>query len=617
MTTQPQEVFDQALEALVQDLTSAGPMASTNYTPRPVDEETHIHQIDHQISSLLLAHRRFCAQVSTRIVELRRLRTDMAKIHRLPLELLVTIFRHLSGIDKCIPPGTQRDLGLHEAPFDYTKRLLTAARVCKRWRVVILESSQLWTLVDIDKPKKSTLTALRLSRDNPISVIGAIHRADPVAWSIALQNLHRWERAHLRASPGHRTDDLETINPLILKDFHLHVYDEGHTMDLFSGHVPKLRDLHLRGVILQNWDSFAHDGLRSLSLSGVRVPSPQQMVSVLQASPNLEVLRISKLRSGAGAIDGSTAINLPRLRILEISEAISIGVLNLLKVLDAPHCVEYDFNLGAEEVPATVFTVITTHLSTPFRSHLPFSTRLSIVYEPMGFKILVTPVDPSRPEFVLSLCGGAVIDAIFKWAVDQIVQKRSSNSSIPVHITYTTLPNRMRSCYEPYHLLSGVETLAFEYCSEVMDVIIRELSTPWESGDGTRSWLWPKLQHLSVGYSKCSPNMLLTMVENRSVAGKQIQAGASNGVAPLLSFVARGRDVMNPAIFWFMKSVIGTSATWEAREDDDDDEFETDEDTNYGQEKIGVSGKQNGGGSPDDDAAADDGEKLPAVWWIG
>lgn len=260
-------------------------------------------------------------------------RSVTARVHRLPLELIVEIFLYL-------PSHTNPSDGLIELDR-------TVARVCFRWRQVALSTPMLWTCIDVQSNKDvpQRLRYLRRylprSRDFPLHVSCQI---GPQSTFFPMLSAHasRWQTLTLRT----RSADLRTAAPIatpLLERASFNIDDVLGAADAgllrFLQHTPRLQELSVTCHGLN-----AHIGLSlpscpllvSLHLA---FESPYFIApflkSIQQYRASLKILRLRSfsIRDDVGDPSSTAPVEFPALNIL----CASGGGLKLLPLISTPN----------------------------------------------------------------------------------------------------------------------------------------------------------------------------------------------------------------------------------------------------------------------------------------
>ncbi|KAG8946826.1 hypothetical protein FRC04_011373 [Tulasnella sp. 424] len=247
-------------------------------------------------------------------------------IHQLPPELLQII------IGEAYDQKSYRDL-------------FTIRSVCKYWMEIVDSMHELWTRVSLKHDPNLLSMILEKSSTQPLSVsykedgidstggaptpeekiAGFLRRVTPSAgrW----KSLEYWARSdaqhdRILGLPLHNLQTLLVQMPQTAVNY-TGVFD-----------APRLRDLGVYGLSL-NWRSFAN--MRSLQIDGcVPSPSVDEVHTLLKTSPNLEVLKIARIRQTSPIDDTYSApIHLPRLKSLLVAQVPFVHYSRLLDLIEA------------------------------------------------------------------------------------------------------------------------------------------------------------------------------------------------------------------------------------------------------------------------------------------
>lgn len=248
------------------------------------------------------------------------LNTANAAVNSLPTEILAYIFLLLTS---------------HPSPSVPPKRALAIARICHRWREVVVASPQFWTYIDMreGRPYDKSTTYLERSGACPIVVnidLTDIKRFDVPERRFMLDTLvpqlHRCRTFHLSAMisepfqivlPRFCTrpaPHLEECEIFYFADEHEQArereawrltsmaYDRSseYGLEAFGGQAPNLRTMTISGLHVP-WTHFHIDGLTSFGFdfhsTDVR-RSLRAFMDILASSPNLR--RLTVMQGGEG-----------------------------------------------------------------------------------------------------------------------------------------------------------------------------------------------------------------------------------------------------------------------------------------------------------------------------
>ncbi|CAL1695158.1 unnamed protein product [Somion occarium] len=222
---------------------------------------------------------------------LRGLRNSLAPIHRLPAELLASIF-------------TEATLGEHLKPFDLVVQM---SHVCRHWREVLLEMSTAWSDIDvscIDRARtfveRSNVPGLKLRWNTPSN--NSEQTTVPQILDVIISHLSRF--TEIRADLNWDNikallDLLSTHNAPALR--HLGLKLSWHHRQIGMGCKPtpctaslQLHSLSLCGFAI-DWNSPMYSGLKRLELDDQcnfhAVPSVE-FLDILERCPDLVHLQV-------------------------------------------------------------------------------------------------------------------------------------------------------------------------------------------------------------------------------------------------------------------------------------------------------------------------------------
>ncbi|TDL23895.1 hypothetical protein BD410DRAFT_786563 [Rickenella mellea] len=235
-------------------------------------------------------------QIDAQIRPLNERRNTFAKISRLPPELMAKIFYiiTISKWDGCLPCKR----------FAFT-------RVCRLWREVALNSPLLWTHTNVSRCDEFE-EFIRRSKTVPFSCrlpLVSNSCLEPRAilssqiFGLLLDQVPRLHELLIHTSFLIRNEPLSEVFSLHAPRLEKLQINGQHSsgsiqrISLLSSHYPNLKKLHINGASMDyNFGCFR--GLRTLTISHLTSPhSPtlKELLSVLQASPDLKSLALQNL----------------------------------------------------------------------------------------------------------------------------------------------------------------------------------------------------------------------------------------------------------------------------------------------------------------------------------
>ncbi|KAG8988445.1 hypothetical protein FRB90_002736 [Tulasnella sp. 427] len=282
-------------------------------------------------------------------VELGRQKNSLLPLHRLPVEILMTIL---------LLVVREPDLNGFEHPGDH---LYTLARVCTRWRDVVLTRPEFWQAVCIPAQddgaylewvvKKNPYGLLRMYFSTRGEPFQDLRKPNPEQ----LQALERWQKLVFEGShedvvgkvlqrlelPTPRLTDL-LIDLMSEDDFWIDPHAPSQQMQLADG--PRLRYLSLRKVGIP-WNSSRLRNLQALELAYINrnPPSAEQLHTILSACPQLWFLSLNQLVDRGSSTNSESKIptgtvHLPRLTTLILQDIPEPIFTMVLSTISAPTC---------------------------------------------------------------------------------------------------------------------------------------------------------------------------------------------------------------------------------------------------------------------------------------
>ncbi|KAG8706478.1 hypothetical protein FRC09_002392 [Ceratobasidium sp. 395] len=323
----------------------------------------------------------------------KKLVTAIPLINELPAEILADIFA-LS--DSCYM--SRHDRTLH----NFTS-------VCTHWRRIALNTTHLWTHIDVGPSVPDGLTKVLLNRTKDTPIYIHLDKSQPI-FNLARPKYLAGHRITSTLAPHiHRVHTLEVHlslespasftallslwlqkgTPSLAKS--LMVYRpvartllsfNTPDMDELSGHsanaqamMRSLSRLHLQNVHF-NWDSSVYHGLVDLQLDFGCAPTSvpvSQVADILLASPALTTLKLRSLTiTSSDNRPPSTPIVLGRLQLLSLSYIRSDGLKQLLPLLALtdPSAKVYIGPLNFSDIYSEVESLVTrSHIAELYCSH--------------------------------------------------------------------------------------------------------------------------------------------------------------------------------------------------------------------------------------------------------
>lgn len=253
------------------------------------------------------------------ILDLKTQRNELARIFRLPSEILSAVFTHYA---QAAPMGSY---------WRGTRmKWIDVAKVCRHWRDVALRCPHLWSDIDFTfLPPSMAPIMIERSKQALISLSIPSHlsfKAEPHAKSILSLQAHRFRTLTIRSGTMATTMMIQELTSPVLHLQRLILdaqdcHDDLPLPDKFlGGHAPELRELDLTGWRLP-WTSPILSGLRTLELSlgnttlGSHPPiDPADFVSAFE---RMSPLRVLTLRLELPFTDASGPLRVARLPHLE------------------------------------------------------------------------------------------------------------------------------------------------------------------------------------------------------------------------------------------------------------------------------------------------------------
>ncbi|KAG8886157.1 hypothetical protein FRB97_007195 [Tulasnella sp. 331] len=416
---------------------------------------------------------------------------------------------------------------------------------------------------------------LARSKNAPLDII--LRRlpegSDPKNWEKILGVVSRWRTAGIwfagrgLESRGEWGSILETslqnATAPMLTSLRLHQISsprDNFTANLFRvGTTPRLRELELETFCLRNWDSPFLSNLTTLSLSKIFIdgPSLSQLLTILEACPDIEVLRLADCNFALDAhlrTPPTRRVHLLHISTFHVHRLGTDASDHLLREIDAPSCRDFDIHWGTLAVePAEACSEFITPL---FRSYIHSAENVRIIVTSKfvevegntrgrddGFRvkihklasrnlwpILILPLfTPPQPTLQLSLRFN--LDRDHEIPLDDV-------RGLP-GVTKVTVDG-------PY---SGA-------------ILVEALGSVFGDDEVTR-WLWPKLRGLEID-GVLGPR-ILAMAEARALAHTE-QGGQQQRPVVFEGLVLGRQCHISSRTLEKLKNIVGEGLEWKSLE---------------------------------------------------
>ncbi|KAG9000113.1 hypothetical protein FRB94_002081 [Tulasnella sp. JGI-2019a] len=461
------------------------------------------------------------------------------KSENLPVELLIKIFSYASGL-------CGRDhIDIHSTGH-YAPRLHTMARVCRRWREIIVGAPELWTFITDRDPTNAFLALDRL-QSRPFGLEFMDVSTNGRLYTAVSQHSNRWTWADLRFVPGEGRAlfMLEEVNVPLLRYFQLGYFPWDRnttiTLDLFRDHPPKLTALVLTSITMYRWNSpIFGPHLHSLKLETILTSGPtrKDLRGILRACPRLAHLELAHVAFTDEASDlppEDLRVPLPLLHTLLLKPLSPTDATDIARMAETPHCRNYSVSRNLETPRPISLLAVTLQVQQPFEASIASASSLDIHLD--GYWIHITCRDGKSPssDFHLKLGNIGSCKEVLDWLNSMLLNRRSSPFPLPIHVQleYTDRPPT-----PPPDLLqlSSVQSLTItDRILGYARYLTKALSVPRDLENGGSGWPWPSLRKVTIrSLDDSSSATLLHMVKTRAEAAlRQQAAGDINAIAML------------------------------------------------------------------------------------
>ncbi|KAG8904747.1 hypothetical protein FRC01_008614 [Tulasnella sp. 417] len=302
----------------------------------------------------------FLYSINLKLQALKYQRNLHASIHKLPVELLVYIFR--------------LSLPSPETGADYIENLLTILGVCKHWADVMNAAASLWTAVtSAHGPDFLDFTLTKLGSTYPLHIDCDLSDEEfPRILRQLSPHVHRWETAYIVMPQTEEGRQYLSVPAPKLRRLHLSVpsgtaRDEPNSraFNIFNGSADRLEDVKVAWTCLL-WDTPILRGLKSLHLQYCTSIRVSDVISILNNCPDLGTLIIDGTDI---TVDTQTnppnPVNMARLEHIKFTVGELEGIQAVINGFNAPNCKTFKFYFGTA-VPGDTEPFILTTLAPYF-----------------------------------------------------------------------------------------------------------------------------------------------------------------------------------------------------------------------------------------------------------
>lgn len=394
-----QRQLDEAIQCYLQ---RAADLEAATYDPIHYSSdrqllETAIHEA-HRDSQLLPSRADQLMKARVTFNRIRNRSTSLVPINRLPMEVLLQIFRFAARKGSCtLCDALLSDPHLHK--LNCPEPPLSLTHVCQHWRTIVVNMPSLWTHVGLSLNARKGIkkecdyarTCLQRAPNSPLCIWidGSIdpYRGGPDNGMELFMSCLRPHVGNLESFSLIDHPDNSEIRELVSLWMthgragsvrHLTVWLEDGRKDcnLFWTHdtlnlryldsfLEPIRVLRLNGAYF-DWDSSAYHNLVVLQLGGLGVwssPTARQMLALLSASPELHTLKLynMSIRPEADPPAPLPSITLRELKYLDlrcIHDETICGLLPQIVPPASPLSIRIDLYPASAEFASTVQTFL-------------------------------------------------------------------------------------------------------------------------------------------------------------------------------------------------------------------------------------------------------------------
>ncbi|KAG8893831.1 hypothetical protein FRC00_009970 [Tulasnella sp. 408] len=460
----------------------------------------------------------FIENIDRLIADIRRRRNVAAPIHQFPPEVFITILTHLA--DAYSLEGKEY-------------RILDLMTVNRTWREIIIDSPQLWTTIRSDYPPEFANLVIERSKAHTLSLIwdtSASHYLDSdndefkAILELATQNSSRIRSINVvvgRRSAKTLQRLLECPTPQ-LEILHAKPSSDGAESDLATRSFTlseggPLKELALHWVSVSNWSSWRISGLRLLDLYNLVNPPADQILRILSTSPDLEQLSLRFFHPPTSVPlvrwnehNVGEPIELPHLKKIRLEELppvynlsilsrIRLGVCNFVRVMglgngEANNMPSAELWRERGETMAALLQL--SKISTPTPAE---NCPLSVMVDSWSAAIVNLVRTEALQEPEKSIVRLYHTDAPH---ITQVLGEFFSALNLETPPLRLQLEDAIVWRDKPFDLRLWSSSLSMLQVkgSYLVRAVYRQLGQQWVSGDGTMTWLCPRLSFLDLNY---------------------------------------------------------------------------------------------------------------------
>ncbi|KAG9042378.1 hypothetical protein FS837_010945 [Tulasnella sp. UAMH 9824] len=359
------------------DIVAGKPRRGTSpaISPSP-DYPIGLDLIDEHLRHAWASRDELLIAINLKVLALKSQRNLHASIHRLPVELLVYIFR--------------LSLPAPETGPHYMQFLATLLSVCKHWATMISAASSLWAVVtSMCSPDLLASSLARLNSTCPLHIVCTtssdeeftriLHQISP--------HIHRWETADIVMPQTEEGRQYLSTPAPTLRRLHLSIppgtaVDDANfqPFDIFNGSADRLEELKVSWACLP-WDSALLRRLGSLHLERCEPIRVSNVVDILNDCPDLATLIIYDMVIIMDLqVDPSKAVNMTRLETIQFTVAALDGIQEVINAFNAPNCKAVKFfHAPADPDEAKDFILTTLAPYFPFCRRMMFERPRAVI----------------------------------------------------------------------------------------------------------------------------------------------------------------------------------------------------------------------------------------------
>ncbi|KAG8915860.1 hypothetical protein FRC00_010751 [Tulasnella sp. 408] len=544
----------------------------------PADDPNQ-NALDREITALDITLAAVHRRLHRRLAETRKRRNALARISRLPTELMIKILL----------------IELEEVDIKkYYPRVKTLSQVCATWYSIIQNTANFWAHVHSDFSLPAIGRILYKSRNAPLTAeCGHLQTSSSAK---AFVNMLVPSAKRIRSLAVSRdfaagSEAIKLVGPK-LERLEYRTTNVSKPVSLGSrvGRLDALRELTLESASLP-WSSVSLKGLKTLKL--FRITSEGLLMSqlwcMIAESPSLRHLVLNNVSISQGPTQtGTPTITLPCLRQLHLIHLSQTTIQLILNAIRAPACLDINVTHDSDSSTSDSLPVL-----------LSLSQALPNIQAVLneGYQLCVNVNfrlfrcwtdrerygDPDEPSIEIEMREISPYKAL-DWLLNLLKPPRDRRSTLTLGSDFNI--SEPSFTHAVNHKLGFVTSL-YLTTDLTVDPLLKQLGQQI-THQGIPGWPMPRLSALNLGTAYFSGSTLIETLRNRYKGRKGGKKGKGKGSkaatkpVPLTSLVVVGHQSMDEEYQDEVEEILGPGVMdWDMDEEDYDEDYSFDEDIDY------------------------------------